>query len=304
MVAFSGCTAVNVEELSGDRREQDCQMKLQHMGFVLQRAVAKRGVMGTLTAAPGKIMSRLSRGSKPSKQFNPVHPFDAEHGTDTSGLIAAEELLDSRHKKNIHNTGFYATAPSMFHQALARMQIDFECFTFIDLGAGKGRVMLLASNFPFQRVLGVEFIPQLQAIATRNISLYQPAARRCQDVECLLSDVRDFVFPPGPLVIFMWHPFVGPVFERVMENLEESLRRDPREVYVVYLRPDFEHLVARIPALHKTWESRFTMTDEDFAAYIFPDQSEVCVAYGTSILVGGSLPAVKTGRATNLQATR
>jgi predicted RNA methylase len=256
-------------------------VKLSHVGFVLQRAVAKRGVMGTLTAAPAKIMGRLSRGAKPAKQFNPVHPFDAEFGTDTSGLIVAEELMDSRRRKNIHNTGFYATAPSIFQQAFARLEIDFERFTFVDLGAGKGRIMLLASNFPFQQVLGVEFIPELQAIATRNISVYQPPTRRCQDVQCILSDVQEFVFPPVPLVIFMWHPFVGPVFERVMQNLEESLRRNPREVYIVYLKPEFGHVIERIPSLQKLWETRFTMSEQDFAAYIFPDQSEVCVAYGT-----------------------
>jgi predicted RNA methylase len=258
------------------------RLKLSHVSFVLHRAVAKRGVVGTLTAAPAKIMGRLTRGSRPAKQFNPVHPFDAEFGTDTSGLIAAEELLDSKRRKSIHNTGFYATAPSMFRQAFARLEIDFERFTFIDLGAGKGRILLLASNFPFQRVLGVELVPELQAIATRNIAKYQPAARQCQNVECMLGDVCDFVFPPGPLVIFMWHPFGGPVFERVMQNLDNSLKHDPREVYLVYLRPDFEHVIKRIQPLHKIWESTFTMSDQDFAAYIFPDQSEMCVAYATS----------------------
>ena len=193
-----------------------------------------------------------------------MHPFDAEFGTDTSGLIAAEELVDSRRRKNIHNTGFYATAPSIFHQAFARLEIDFERFTFVDLGAGKGRIMLLASNFPFQQVLGVEFIPELQAIATRNIAVYQPPTRQCQDVQCILSDVQDFVFPPVPLVIFMWHPFVGPVFERVMQNLEDSLRRDPREVYIVYLKPEFGHVIERIPSLQKLWESRLTMSEQRF----------------------------------------
>jgi hypothetical protein len=258
-------------------------MKLSNVGFKLQRAVANRGVVGTFTAAPAKIMGRLARGSKPEKQFNPVHPFDLEHGTDTSGLIAAEDLLDSRRRKNIHNTGFYATAPSMFQQAFARLDIDFAKFTFVDLGAGKGRIILLASNFPFKRVLGVEFVPELHAAATRNIEIYQPAARQCYDVKCILSDVRNFDFPAVPLVIFMWHPFVGPVFEQVMANLEDSLRRDPREVYLVYLKPEFEHLiVARVPSLTKIWESHITMTEQDFAAYIFPDQSETCAAYATS----------------------
>lgn len=257
-------------------------MKLRHVSFVLHRAVAKRGVGGTLAAAPRKIMGWLSRESRPAKQFNPIHPFDAEFGTDTSGLIAAEELLDSKRRRSIHNTGFYATAPSMFGQAFARLEIDCKRFTFIDLGAGKGRIILLASNFPFQRVLGVELIPELQAVATRNIAKYQPAVRQCQEVKCMLCDVCDFVFPLDPLVIFMWNPFVGPVFERVMENLDSSLKHDAREVYLVYLRPDFEHVIKRIPSLHKIWETTFTMTQQDFAAHTFPDQSEMCVAYSTS----------------------
>jgi hypothetical protein len=254
-------------------------MKLRHVGFVLHRAVAKRGLMGTLQAAPAKLAGRFSRRPQAPRQHNPVHPFDAAHGTDTSGLIVAEELMDSR--RSIHNTGFYATAPSLFAQVAERLNIDHNRFTFIDLGAGKGRVMLLASQLPFKRVLGVEFIPELAAIANRNVELYQTPARQCADVSCLLEDVRDFVFPAEPLVIFLWHPFVGPVFEKVMENLGASLQSNPREVYVVYLKPEFEEMVVRIPAMKKLWSEKLTMSDEDFAAYIFPDQSEFCAAYGT-----------------------
>ncbi len=256
-------------------------MKLSNVGFALHRAVAKRGVMGTLTAAPGKIAGRLSRRTELPRAYNPVHPFDALHGTDTSGLISAEELKDSRRRRSIHNTGFYATSPSLFAQASAKLQIDHRRFTFIDLGAGKGRVMLLASQLPFKQVLGVELIPELKEIANRNASLYQSPDRQCADVRCVLGDVRNFVFPPVPLVIFLWHPFVGPVFDKVMQNLAESLKRDPREVYVVYLKPEFEDMVTRIPEMKKLWKENLTMSDEDFAAYIFPDKSEVCVAYGT-----------------------
>jgi SAM-dependent methyltransferase len=255
-------------------------MKLSHVGFVLHRAVARRGVMGTLSAAPRKIAGRLSRGTEVPKQYNPVHPFDAEHGTDTSGMIPAVELMDSKRRRNIHNTGFYATAPSMFAQAIGRLTIDHSRFTFVDLGAGKGRVMLMASQKPFKRVVGVELVPELAAIANRNVKLYE--ARKCADVSCVLSDVRDFEFPAGPLVIFLWHPFVGPVFEKVMQNLADSLARDPREVYVVYLKPEFAELVAKVPGLNRLWSEELTMTDEDFAAYVFPDQSEWCSAYGTN----------------------
>ena len=256
-------------------------MKLSNLGFKLRRTFVKRGVIGTLTAAPGKIVNYRSTRADQGRQHNPVHPFDAAFGTDTSGYIGAEELRDIRRRKNVHNTGFYATSPSLFQQAFARMALDYTRFSFVDLGAGKGRGLLLAANLPFRQVIGVEFVPELQAVATRNIALYQPPERQCQDVQCILSDVCDFVFPPEPLVIFMWNPFIGPVFERVMANLEQSLRDHPRELYLVYLKPDFKHAVERISALHKLWEADLTMSEQDYAAYFFPDQTELCAAYGT-----------------------
>jgi hypothetical protein len=68
-----------------------------------------------------------------------------------------------------------------------------------------------------------------------------------------------------------------------MANLEDSLRRDPREVYLVYLKPAFEHLIVeRVPSLEKIWETHITMSEQDFAAYIFPDRSETCAAYATA----------------------
>ena len=66
-----------------------------------------------------------------------------------------------------------------------------------------------------------------------------------------------------------------------MNNLEQSIRREPREVYLVYLKPEFGHVVERISGLKKLWERPLTMTEQDFGAYLFPDQTELCAAYST-----------------------
>jgi len=49
------------------------------------------------------------------------------------------------------------------------MPIDLSKFTFIDLGAGKGRALLMASDYLFQKIIGVEFMPELHH-ARRKIS--------------------------------------------------------------------------------------------------------------------------------------
>jgi hypothetical protein len=254
-------------------------LNFRHVGFKLRRAVANHGIMGAAAAVARRIKDRHSPSSGPAKQTTHVHPFDAEFGTDTGGVIWAEELRDRNRKASVHNTGYYATAPSLFKQALSGLEIDFERFTFVDLGAGKGRVLLLASNYPFQQVIGVEFVPELQAVATENISRYHPASRQCQQVQCVLSDVRDYEYPEGPLVVFMWHPFTGPVFERVIANLEKSLEQDPREVYLVYLKPDFEHVLAASQWLSKIREDEFEMSEQDYAAFRFSKRSDGCVIY-------------------------
>ena len=77
----------------------------------------------------------------------------------------------------------------------------------------------------------------------------------------------------------MWNPFIGRVFKSVLANLEASLRRDPRDVYLLYLQPDLEHLVKASPFLRRLWLEGFEMTKEDYAAYAFRNSVVTCSAY-------------------------
>jgi SAM-dependent methyltransferase len=261
-------------------------MRLTNIPFTLRHSVANRGFVGTVTEFSSKIVNRLRKSATRDKHALLFHSFDAEFGTDTGGFIHAAELHDGNGNKSIYNTGYFATSPFLVAQALGRLDIDFSRFTFIDLGAGKGRVLLLVSHYPFRQVIGVEYAQALAAAATDNISRYHPVSRKCADVRCIGGDACDFAFPAGPLVIFMWNPFVGPVFDRVVSNLEESLRREPREVYVLYLKPDCAQRLDASPWLEKLWESRFQMTEEDVAS----GQSAVCAAYRSSMKSSSAAP--------------
>src|SRR5712691_7133679 len=59
------------------------------------------------------------------------------------------------------NSPYQPTEPVLFEEMLASIKIDFRNFTFIDLGSGKGRVLLLASDYPFRQIVGVELLPAL-----------------------------------------------------------------------------------------------------------------------------------------------
>jgi hypothetical protein len=93
----------------------------------------------------------------------------------------------------------------------------------------------------------------------------------------------------------MWHPFVGVVFNRVLANLEESLRREPREVYLLYLNPECGRQLDNCSGLHKIWERTLEMTEQDFAFYEVGGRTETCTAWRSSVpgqqSAGTSAPA-------------
>lgn len=146
---------------------------------------------------------------------------------------------------------YFATEPWLFEQIMQAIPADFSPFTFIDLGAGKGRALLMASDYPFQRIMGVEFMPDLHRAAQENITRYSSSRQQCQRVEAIYMDARDFQFPSGPLVVYLFNPFSEPAFAKVLENLRRSVEQAPRSVYIAYRFTEFENLLAKAPWLAK-----------------------------------------------------
>jgi SAM-dependent methyltransferase len=220
---------------------------------------------------PAKIVDR-------PKEYAAVHPFDEEFGVETSGLLFAEDLPSAK-KKDLYNNGYFGVAPSVLRQILHRLELDFERFTFVDLGSGKGRALLIASEYPFRSILGLELSPKLHALAVANLAAYRGTAQRCRNVCSIEGDATDYSFPAGPLVIYLWNPFEAPVFTRVLANLEAALVREPRDIYIVYIQPDLYALLEASIHWQKLWRDEFPMSDEDYAAHAFPLRVEVCSAY-------------------------
>jgi hypothetical protein len=127
-------------------------------------------------------------------------------------------------------------------------------FTFIDLGAGKGRALLMASDYPFQRIMGVEFMPDLCHAAEENIASYSASSndrQQCRQMEMVCLDACDFQFPAEPLVVYLFNPFSEPVFVKVLENLRLSVEQVPRQIYIAYRFTEYENLLAKAAWLEK-----------------------------------------------------
>jgi len=173
----------------------------------------------------------------------------------TSGAVGWRDRL-----LGMFHSAYQPTEPAAFHEMIEAVQqslrpgestINFRDFTFIDLGSGKGRTLLMASDYPFRRIIGVELLPSLHQIAQQNLRQYKSESQKCFAVGSICGDATDFPLPEDPLVIFLFNPFPESGMRRVVANLEQSLRAHPRPVYVLYHNPLLEHTLSERGPLRK-----------------------------------------------------
>jgi len=155
--------------------------------------------------------------------------FDQIHGVDTEAIMPRGEMGDESPSRRF--LVFAPTKPKMFYRLIDSLHINYSDFTFIDIGAGKGRVLLMASRYPFRRIVGVEFVPEFCEIARKNCETCGCPA----EIHCM--DATQYVFPDGPLVVYMFNPFGIEPMRQLAQRLEQSLASRPRPVYLVYWNP-------------------------------------------------------------------
>jgi SAM-dependent methyltransferase len=195
--------------------------------------------------------------------------FDSRYGTDTAGRVQPSELGiadDSVREKAI----LYLASPAgVTRWMLKNARVDPVEFSFVDLGCGKGRVLLLASELRFRQVIGVEISDELCAIARRNAETFQP--RRSQ-ITVHNGDATRFDFPDSNLLIHLYHPFDPELTLRIFTQLGDQLANKPRRVVVAYLLytaavPAVEAIFARIPWLSYTRYENSVTGEYDWLLY-------------------------------------
>lgn len=218
----------------------------------IRKSLRERGLAKTLRRSfllPLHLLKeyRFARTLQPVQRRS---EFDQTHGVETDGKYGGWTFLsdlDIPSPNWIDGHDYLPIEPERFRRVLASLDIAFEDFTFIDFGSGKGRALLLASEYPFKRIMGLEFSPELHRIAEENIRRYRSAAQKCSSIQSVNVDFTSYSFPPGPSVLFFFDPCRGRALADVMASIGSSLLAHPRPVFVAYVAPRSE-VVQRIAA--------------------------------------------------------
>jgi SAM-dependent methyltransferase len=206
----------------------------------------------------------------------PIHPFDEAHGTDTSGLIPSGHLATG-HPNDQHITAYYGVAPSILRTLIQHWRETIpphplHSYTFLDIGAGKGRAMLIASEFPFREVVGIELNPAMAAIAQLNLSHWNKSHRADTTAPSIApqrmveTDALAFEFPATPTLAFLFHPFEAPVLKELLRRVESQFGGRPGTFDLLYVNAECADLLDRHPAFTRLYLGPVAMSPEDHVA--------------------------------------
>jgi len=174
--------------------------------------------------------------------------YDWEHKVDTTSATVTHR---GRLIAAISGAPYQPTEPGIFRKMIETLDIDLRDFTFVDLGSGKGRTLLMASEFPFHRIVGVELLPELHEIAQKNVSAFNDEKQRCREIELLCCDAREYQFPAEPIVLYLFNPLPAAALQAVIGDLERSLQQNPRPARLIYHNALWEYILAKTGVFHK-----------------------------------------------------
>jgi SAM-dependent methyltransferase len=227
----------------------------------------------------------LASASKIAPNRGVIHPFDRKYGTDTSGYLGPEELVKGRTNDAL-NHGYSAIAPSVFHEACHRWRETLpavsgrvEAYSFVDVGAGKGRALLLAAGLPFRKVIGVELSEELSRIALKNVARWTRVARPKSKILVVQGDAAKFRWPRTPLLVYLYNPFACSLVAQMAENLAALAASGSGLVDLLYINPTCTDTLTSQGRFVRLWTSRIPMDEPDQKADPYGTTSDLVSAY-------------------------
>jgi len=228
--------------------------KLTALRRDFHRKIRAEGFLGALNHAVARLIYIVRQ--RVGKSVTVPDPFDSQFGTDTATIVSVG-ALDIPNEKVLHANRYEAVSQEVFTEAMLTLPATNE-YTFVDIGSGKGKALLLASHYPFREIVGIELSAQLTAIALENIAKYRNTSQKCSVIRVECRDALTCDLPLSNCILYLYNPFDGAIMQQFVSVVEESLADHPRSIRVVYQWPLHRIHWDRSPYLRlsaetKTW---------------------------------------------------
>lgn len=207
--------------------------------------------------------------------------FDHRFGTETSRKLRTSRMNISPQAR-AHAEMYWATPASQFLDMLNVLPETPEQFTFIDLGCGKGRVLLLALQAGFRSVIGVELSAQLAEVARRNIETGRREINSHANCVVFCADAVSLMLPDEDCVLYLFNPFDHWTLRRVLDNALAVRRACGRRLVIACMdltpeQLDVLELTRELSLAHSYLPVRGPVNAGSFSWYIY----EYCMTHVT-----------------------
>lgn len=163
--------------------------------------------------------------------------FEFKYKVDTIAEVELDDLTLKGSNK-AYSERYQGANYFYFQSIMKKMKIDFANSTFIDYGSGKGRVLIMAGEYPFRKIIGVEFGKELVQTCNANLEKVK-GQMKAKQFEVVHEDATQYDVAADINLFFLNNPFHQNLMEQVLDKIEESLTKHPRFVQVIYLNPRF-----------------------------------------------------------------
>jgi len=177
--------------------------------------------------------------------------FDMRMGTDTTARIPQAELEVIAPEHQAEAKPYVMTRARALRRAFEYSGAPLDR-SLIDIGSGKGKVVMTAALFGFKRVVGIEFAPELVELARRNLAKVRSHLPADTDVQVVCADATRYDYGADDCVFFLYNPFGADVMTAFCQQLARSLKAHPRKLWIIYTDPAFiEVMLSQLPVVEK-----------------------------------------------------
>lgn len=195
-------------------------MKLLQYIYYFFRSLYYRGIVNTfkLLTYEGKYEKKL--GIKTHSIVN------------LGNLTLAGENTDQNHH---YQGASYYILFSIFNE----LPKETKNLPLIDYGCGKGRALFVAEQCGFTNLIGVDIAKELIDNANENKAIYKKSNPK-SNIEFLFEDATKYKIPENAQVFYFFNPFGDEIMQKVIDNIKESVKVNPRKIYCIYLNPKYK----------------------------------------------------------------
>jgi SAM-dependent methyltransferase len=164
-----------------------------------------------------------------------------KYGTNTFIPVELKDLTitngDRKKASRYEAVSFY-----MLEKLLSAFQKVSGLTSIIDLGSGKGRILMVAPHFGFTDITGIDFAKELCEQAIANM---KEKETHFPDIKwkVINENVENYDIGNQDSVFFMFNPFTEDVLKSFLEKLDNSCHEYPRSIYFLYASPQYQQLL-------------------------------------------------------------